>query len=295
MKKQILLSFSILLLAFSAISAQEMPKTIAGGVVNGKAIRLPKPIYPPEVAASGIGGSVKIQVLIDEEGNVISAEAVSGNSILRPFAEQAARQAKFAPTKLAGQPVKVSGVIVYVFNVPGETAAEKTAMMGLGAVLSIAKVLPKKDWDPLPQEDIEDMPELREILKPLTTISKQTEIKDRIEILNRVSKELDGTLKGNDAWQFRFGKLFGDMMSDFIKYADNPDEDVDFPTVRTRLLKMNDMLLSAPKDFPPVLLTKFKEMSEIGKSEDFVSEENFLKLGNLVEEVFEIVAPDDDD
>lgn len=92
------------------------PKTISGGVVNGKAVSLPAPAYPAAAKAVGAKGSVSVQVLIDENGNVVSASAASGHPLLRSAAEGAARRAKFRPTQLSGQPVKVSGVITYVFN-----------------------------------------------------------------------------------------------------------------------------------------------------------------------------------
>jgi TonB family protein len=91
------------------------PNQISGGVLNGKAIALPKPAYPAAARAVRASGPVTVQVLIDEEGNVISASAVSGNPLLRAAAVQAARGAKFSPTRLSGQPVKVSGVVVYNF------------------------------------------------------------------------------------------------------------------------------------------------------------------------------------
>jgi TonB family protein len=86
-----------------------------GEVVNGKATSLPKPAYPPAARAVKASGSVSVRVLIDENGNVISATAISGHPLLRAAAESAARGAKFAPTLLHGQPVKVSGVVVYNF------------------------------------------------------------------------------------------------------------------------------------------------------------------------------------
>jgi hypothetical protein len=46
---------------------------------------------------------------------VISASAVSGHPLLRQAAEQAARESKFSPTMLSGQPVKVTGIVVYNF------------------------------------------------------------------------------------------------------------------------------------------------------------------------------------
>ena len=56
-----------------------------------------------------------MQVLIDESGNVISAHAISGHPLLQASAVAAAKTSKFTPTKLSGQPVKVSGVIQYNF------------------------------------------------------------------------------------------------------------------------------------------------------------------------------------
>ena len=93
------------------------PRTapISGGVLNGKAISLPKPQYPPIARAAHAAGTVVVQVLIDENGSVVSAKAVSGHPLLQAVAVAAARQARFSPTKLSGQPVKVTGVFQYNF------------------------------------------------------------------------------------------------------------------------------------------------------------------------------------
>jgi TonB family protein len=88
---------------------------ISGGVLNGKAISLPQPAYPPAARSVHASGAVNVQVTIDEKGNVTSASAVSGHPLLRASASTAARQARFSPTKFSGAPVKVTGVIVYNF------------------------------------------------------------------------------------------------------------------------------------------------------------------------------------
>ena len=89
---------------------------ISGGVLNGKAISLPKPGYPPVAKAARQTGTVTVQVTIDENGSVISARAVGGPPLLQAAAVQAAYGARFSPTKLSGQPVKVTGVITYNFQ-----------------------------------------------------------------------------------------------------------------------------------------------------------------------------------
>lgn len=95
---------------------KEIPKTISGGVLNGKAIDLAKPPYPNAARAARASGAVNVQVTVDENGDVVSAKSVSGHPLLRTAAESAARSSKFNPTMLSGQKVKVTGVIVYNFK-----------------------------------------------------------------------------------------------------------------------------------------------------------------------------------
>ncbi|HKO98508.1 MAG TPA: energy transducer TonB [Pyrinomonadaceae bacterium] len=90
-------------------------RQITGGNLNGKAISLPLPEYPELAKAAKASGTTTVQVTIDEEGNVISAESVSGHPLLRAVSVAAAKQAKFSPTKLSGQPVKVTGIVTYTF------------------------------------------------------------------------------------------------------------------------------------------------------------------------------------
>lgn len=97
-------------------SKPPVPKILRSqGPINGKATYLPKPAYTAIAKAGRASGAVTVEVLIDENGKVISAHAVSGHTLLLREAVQAALQARFSPTTLGGQPVKVSGVIVYNF------------------------------------------------------------------------------------------------------------------------------------------------------------------------------------
>jgi TonB family protein len=91
---------------------------ISGGVLNTKAISLPVPDYPAEAKAAGAEGVVVVQVVIDEQGNVTDARAISGPKMLHEVSLTAARQAKFTPTLLSGEPVKVTGVLVFNFGRP---------------------------------------------------------------------------------------------------------------------------------------------------------------------------------
>ncbi|MDT7688229.1 MAG: periplasmic protein TonB [Acidobacteriota bacterium] len=88
---------------------------VSGGVLNGKAISKPQPAYPPIAKAARAQGTVTVQILVDEDGSVISASAVSGHPLLQQAAVAAARHARFEPSLSGGKPVKVSGIITYNF------------------------------------------------------------------------------------------------------------------------------------------------------------------------------------
>ena len=90
-------------------------KPVSGGVLNGTAISLPPPSYPDAAKRMRTQGIVTVEVVLDETGKVVAANATAGPTILREAAVQAALKAKFSPTKLSGQPVKVAGVINYKF------------------------------------------------------------------------------------------------------------------------------------------------------------------------------------
>jgi periplasmic protein TonB len=90
-------------------------QTISSRVLAAKAVDLPKPAYPIIAKQMRAQGQVNVQILVDEGGRVVSAHLVSGNPVFKLAVEDAARRARFTPTMLNDQPVKVQGVITYNF------------------------------------------------------------------------------------------------------------------------------------------------------------------------------------
>ena len=91
------------------------PFFIRAGVVNGKALSLPKPEYPRNARGSSV---VRVAVLVGEDGNVERAGAYSGHPSLHESARDAACKARFQPTTLQGSPIKVYGSLTYNFVGP---------------------------------------------------------------------------------------------------------------------------------------------------------------------------------
>lgn len=90
-------------------------KNLVDGFEKGRVVALPKPAYPELARAAHAQGTVVVQVLIDVDGKVIAAAAISGHPLLYAASVKAARESEFTVTKLNGQPVKVTGVIQYNF------------------------------------------------------------------------------------------------------------------------------------------------------------------------------------
>ena len=88
---------------------------VSSRLLVSKAVSLPQPAYPTMARQIRIQGAVNVQILVDEQGRVISAQVVSGHPLLRASSKDAAMRARFTPTVLNGQAVKVQGVITYNF------------------------------------------------------------------------------------------------------------------------------------------------------------------------------------
>lgn len=95
------------------------PKFIVSfGVINGKAIDIPKPEYPSAAKAARISGEVVAHVIVDEKGNVIWARLQTGHPLLQAAVKKVVCQARFKPQMLSGRPVAVNGIITYKFVLP---------------------------------------------------------------------------------------------------------------------------------------------------------------------------------
>lgn len=85
------------------------------GALNKWALLAGRPRFPQRAKDLRHGGSVPVQIWIDEEGRVIRAGTLSGYLTLQDASREAACGSKFPQTKINGSPIKVSGFLVYNF------------------------------------------------------------------------------------------------------------------------------------------------------------------------------------
>ncbi len=206
----LLILFSVFIFSSTDIYAQDnatnSQKPISKGVVNGSAISLPKPTYPASALAIGVSGAVSVQVIINEEGIVESATAVSGHPLLRKSSIEAARQSKFKPFKLQGQPIKVSGVIVY--NFVGEKG-----WMSIGKSIGLAEIKGISSPINLPSGFIDEQNQFNQLMKSSTEV-QQNQLPNTIALIK-------AKLIQKDLWHFEFGLAKAKTLSGFESKNDD--------------------------------------------------------------------------
>ena len=290
--------FLILILAvsfgLSNTSAQtSKPKRVSAGIVNGKATSLPKPEYPAAALAVKASGAVNVQVTIDENGNVISASAVSGHPLLRQAAEQAARQATFRPTILSGQPVKVTGVIVYNF-LPSKTNEEELKIMGIATFLSVSRFVElDAEWESIIKDLKSEFPQIGgEIETLLKSVNKETTEEKKSEIINKAIASIGNNLRDSDAWQFEIGKNFGELLVHLRPAVNDAAQTLDESAIKLQLLKIRDLIVNTPSNFPKNVLEKFRELDKFADRQDLSSKNTKLQLVDLIEKTLNTISPD---
>lgn len=289
------------LAAFLSVAAQDAstpaptPKTISGGILNKKAISLPKAEYPDAARQAKAFGEVKVQILTDESGKVISAKAVDGseNIALRQAAESAALKATFQPTLLSGVPVKVSGSIVYNF-VPAGGREEQLKMIALGAFFGTMRAFVNDlntfrsifDGDRMLIEIREDLPEIATEIDAFSSIEKLSPMK-RTELIDKTRELIVAKLTDDDKWQFAVGTEMSNIWGSFVAIVpSSPNKEPDLSRLDISMLnggfsKLDELMKNAPKGFPGDIRMKFKELIAAGRKTSYSSDDTVLIFDKL--------------
>jgi TonB family protein len=97
------------------LNAQDVKKVSRDEAMSA-AISKVHPDYPPAAKQLKIEGTVEIDIVIDESGNVEKASSVSGNAMLTRPAADALKRWKFKPFQENGKPVKAEATLAVTFK-----------------------------------------------------------------------------------------------------------------------------------------------------------------------------------
>jgi periplasmic protein TonB len=92
------------------------PIRVGGRVKEPRLISRVDPVYPPLARQTHVQGTVLIEAVLDEQGNVVEAKVASGPPLLIQAALDAVRKWKYEPTYLNDQPVAVQLNVTVMFT-----------------------------------------------------------------------------------------------------------------------------------------------------------------------------------
>jgi TonB family protein len=85
---------------------------VSGNVQAAKVLKMVRPLYPAEAKAAGVQGTVRMQAIINREGDVADLTLLMAPSAeLARSAMEAVGQWKYSPTLLNGNPVEIQTVV----------------------------------------------------------------------------------------------------------------------------------------------------------------------------------------
>lgn len=272
-------------------------KRITGGVVNGKAESLPVPPYPAAARAANISGSVNVAIVIGTNGNVISAEAVSGHPLLRAAAVEAARLATFKPTLLSGVPVEVSGVLVYNFQPATDTPAanssdDDTTPFAFAMLAGIYdKMKSDAEFTEIMDGMFEDINKADSSLGLKGKFSEKTSA-EQPQIVRKAKELMTEENNASTKWQFQTGEIIGEFLGQFYSKVVEEESVMPEAELKSYLLKINSQLQTAPKTFPNSVFEKIKAVGDYSTSDNLG---NSVRQGEIFEallSLFETISSD---
>ena len=92
------------------------PVRVGGHVRQPKAIVIVQPQYPLLAREGHIQGQVRIDAVLDQQGNVVEMKVISGPPLLYQAALDALKKWKYEPTYLNDQPIAVQMVVTITFQ-----------------------------------------------------------------------------------------------------------------------------------------------------------------------------------
>lgn len=212
------------------------PKIISGGVLNGKSVNLAKPEFPASAAFVNVKGSVSIQVLFNEAGNIINAKATKGHPLLIPASLKAALKSKFVPCAITNNPVQVSGVIVYNY------ISDKMNWLEIGFNFDVNNNI----YEALPPDFVDE--------KLMLIQAKTVGNSEKQLIYNSVENLVKSKIAADEkkTWLFSLGQNLKELS---MKHWDAEQK-------KNLLAQIELQLLDVPQSVSPILIRKLESLRE---------------------------------
>lgn len=249
--KRVLLSAIIALTASADALGQapvEKERVYSVPDLNGRAMLLVRPEIPGEVAVKEDGNTLVVKVVVDANGDVVSAKCSRDcpRAAAGP-AEEAATASKFRPLFINGRAVKYDGTLMYTL------AVGKVNWYRFATALQSTYTFDNLSLGPVAAMLTNEFAGERGKLQDL---DNGVEPPVRRETIEGVRDSIRGKLQGRDAWWFDLGFAMREVTSPF-----QSDKKLDLNEVQAAISNLAKFVESAPSDVPPATVEDLRTLS----------------------------------
>lgn len=230
---------SVTFFSATLIGQTSVPQTrIRVPDINARAINLVKPAFP-ETAVAADGAGLTLLVVVDENGDVVSAQcSIECHPMLKDAAELAAATSKFRPLiDREGRAVRYEGFLHYAFVI------DRVDWFRFGTSFESVRQFDNISLGPAAQLLAARFADEKARLVALD--EKGTELETRWKVMREVEGSLKEKLKGGDLWRFEIGMAL--RLVTFWTMAGERTNRVDLQTAIDVLPKL---IAKAPDDIP---------------------------------------------
>lgn len=217
--------------------------------INGRATLLVQPEIPSDVSLKTDGNTLIVIIVVDADGNVVSAKC-SRNcpKKIAGAAEAAARASKFRPLIVGGQPVKYDGTLMYTI------AVKQVNWYRFATALHSTYIFDNLSLGPVAAMLTNEFDGERSKLQELDRSG--VELAFRWKTIESVKGSIRRKLQGKDAWWFDLAFAMREVTAPF-----QSDRKLDLSEVQAAILNLAKFVESAPPDVPPPTVEKLRTLS----------------------------------
>ena len=226
----------------------EQERVYAVPDLNGRAVLLVRPEIPSDVAEKEDGNTLIVKVVVDANGDVVSAKcSLACPRAAAGLAEAAATASKFRPLFIKGQAVKYDGTLMYTITM------QKVNWYRFATALQSTYIFDNLSLGPVAAMLTNEFSGERGKLQDL---DHRVELPVRWETIKGIRESIRGKLQGGDAWWFDLGFAMREVTSPF-----QSDKKLDLSEVQKAMSNLAKFVESAPSDVSTATVNNLRTLS----------------------------------